>query len=334
MKKFLAALMAVCIVFAATVPAWAAEDEEDDGGGFFDFSFLTSWMEDWFPKTEVEDPEYYDEQAADVTESASIGFEAVKYFLLGTENNYLFINGPGITKVLADVFLPIGYLVFLICWSISVAQNAMTLELWDVSRGAFLRVLVALLAGILLMGISTQILQLLDQVARSLTADIITNTEINLDAITPKSSIEDYASDIPIIGWIIQIINWIFHLVPTLFYNLAVIVCSLIMAVSLGIRVIKLAIYQGVAPVFFGLVGSRSTAHYFQNFMAQYCAICFQLVITAAIFSAFQVSYAAHLATTSVGNFKLSSFMMGGLVMLIYCIMMVKSDRLFDRVFR
>ena len=58
MKKFLAALMAVCIVFAATVPAWAAEDEEDDGGGFFDFSFLTSWMEDWFPKTEVEDPEY------------------------------------------------------------------------------------------------------------------------------------------------------------------------------------------------------------------------------------------------------------------------------------
>ena len=46
MKKFLAALMAVCIVFAATVPAWAAEDEEDDGGGFFDFSFLTSWMED------------------------------------------------------------------------------------------------------------------------------------------------------------------------------------------------------------------------------------------------------------------------------------------------
>ena len=46
------------------------------------------------------------------------------------------------------------------------------------------------------------------------------------------------------------------------------------------------------------------------------------------------MSYAAQLATTSVGNFKLSSFMMGGLVMLIYCIMMVKSDRLFDRVFR
>ena len=334
MRKFLAVLLAGLMLVTMAIPSYAAADEEDDGGWGIDFSFLTDWMEDWFPETEVENPELVDEQVSEITESASLGFEVIKSFLLGTEENYVFINGPAITELLASTFLPMGYLVFLICWAVGLAQGAVSLELWETNRNAWLRALITLVAGILLLGISTQILQLLNTIAQNMTAEVITNTELNLDAIAPKSSIEEFKSDVPIVGFIIQWMNYISWSLPILCYNVFVLVCSLIMAVSLGIRVIKLAIYQGVAPVFFGLAASKETSSYFRNFIAQYCAICFQLVITAVIFSAFQVTYVSHLATISVDNFQWSSFMMGGIVMLVYCVMMVKADRLFDRVFR
>ena len=122
---------------------------------------------------------------------------------------------------------------------------------------------------------------------------VITGAEMDIESFMSEKlvSYDAYAVNIPIIGGIIQFFSYIVAQFPILLFNILVFLCSIIIGITLCIRMIKIGIYQGIAPLFFGTVTSESTARYFQNFMVRYIALCIQIVIIAAVYSAFEIVF-------------------------------------------
>lgn len=333
MKRIMAALVAVLLIAALAVPGFAAEDEDEDegGGGWFDLSFLTDWLTDWFAPTEVEQNAFnkFLDWFFHIPDKIFDGIE--DFFLLSSDDNYSYLNPGRMIQILADIFLPLGYMTFLICWAIGLGNKAITLELYEGKD--FIRIGVSLIGGILLLSISTEVLRLIAAIAQNIAVDILSTETLALYDILPDLSIENYKSSVPIIGIIIQMVNFLSDSMPFMLYFSLATVCAAIMNISLGIRIIKMAIYQGVAPVFFGLSAAESTKQYFRNFMVQYIAICFQLVAMAILFSFFEVAMLSMIAD-QIANPLSGSFVSGGIMMIVFTVMMLKSDKLFERVFR
>lgn len=116
-------------------------------------------------------------------------------------------------------------------------------------------------------------------------------------------------------------------------YNMIVMITAGIMLFSLGIRIIKLTIYQGFAPLFIAAGANQDTKRFCINFLASYILLSLQLVVMTVVYAMFRTSFAAYLASAaSITTFSWKGFFTGGIFMIIYAVIMVKSDRLFDKV--
>ena len=149
----------------------------------------------------------------------------------------------------------------------------------------------------------------------------------------PSTDIGDFASKIPIIGVLVQWINFLWSLPSIFMYNMIVMITAGIMLFSLGIRIIKLTIYQGFAPLFIAAGANQDTKRFCINFLASYILLSLQLVVMTVVYAMFRTSFAAYLASAaSITTFSWKGFFTGGIFMIIYAVIMVKSDRLFDKV--
>ena len=78
---------------------------------------------------------------------------------------------------------------------------------------------------------------------------------------------------------------------------------------------------------------AQDTKRFCINFLASYILLSLQLVVMTVVYAMFRTSFAAYLASAaSITSFSWKGFFTGGIFMIIYAVIMVKSDRLFDKV--
>ena len=185
------------------------------------------------------------------------------------------------------------------------------------------------------MGLATPITSLIAEISQSLTKDLINSTTV--DALNELAKnikpFNDFSSSIPIIGPILQFLTYFTAQFPLLIFNFGLIIVSLIIMVIAGIRIVKMAIMQACAPVFFAMSASESTMRYFRNFMIQYCLIAFQLFIMAIVYSAMQISFAGYISAGYGGEItQWGTAFIGMIIMITYCVLMIKSDKIFSKI--
>jgi len=213
-------------------------------------------------------------------------------------------------------------------------RSGLELELYETKH--FIKMGMEFIAGLLLVTIAPQICQLITAISDNMAAELLDTVNIGYADIAntlPKTDIGDYASNVPIIGVLVQWINFLWSIPNVLLYNTIVLISAGIMLFSLGIRVIKLTIYQGFAPLFIATGVNQDTKRFCINFLAAYVLLSLQLVVMTVVYAMFRVSFSAYLASANgLTEFSWKGFFTGGIFMIIYAVIMVKSDRLFDKV--
>lgn len=308
----------------------ASDDGETSNGGIFAriAEFFRTLLE---PRKDS--GEMVEKTFGEIRDAINFGFNTVENTLRDS-GNFPFIDGSAVVGAIANVMLPIGLLVFLICWSLQVMRSGLELELYEVKH--FIKMGMEFIAGLLLVTIAPQICKLItaisDNMASSL-LDTVSTHYADIAETLPSTDIGDFASKIPIIGVLVQWINFLWSLPSIFMYNMIVMITAGIMLFSLGIRIIKLTIYQGFAPLFIAAGANQDTKRFCINFLASYILLSLQLVVMTVVYAMFRTSFAAYLASAaSITTFSWKGFFTGGIFMIIYAVIMVKSDRLFDKV--
>lgn len=301
------------------------ETEEGEKTDFFDWTSINEFFN---PPDEDKNNANPDNIIADLNKTGAAGFDLIRGYLGSTGDTYAFIDVAGIAKSLLKVFLPLGYMVFLISWCIGVGTKAITLELFETKD--LIKVGVKLLAGIIFIGMSSEILVLISQLSSSVAESVLVTGSFDIQALAePITAFDKIVSNIPIIGYFYRIYTYTLGNVPIMILNLGLVIVSWLISISLGIRLIKIALFQGVAPVFFGFMGSDDTKNYFQNFIVQYALICFKLVFTCVIFNAFQISFMKWVNSTRGFSMGITT---GFVMMIVFTIMILKSDTIFEKM--
>lgn len=300
----------------------ASDDGETSNGGIFAriAEFFRTLLE---PRKD----------SGEIRDAINFGFNTVENTLRDS-GNFPFIDGSAVVGAIANVMLPIGLLVFLIYWSLQVMRSGLELELYEVKH--FIKMGMEFIAGLLLVTIAPQICKLITAISDNMASSLLDTVSIHYADIAetlPSTDIGDFASKIPIIGVLVQWINFLWSLPSIFMYNMIVMITAGIMLFSLGIRIIKLTIYQGFAPLFIAAGANQDTKRFCINFLASYILLSLQLVVMTVVYAMFRTSFAAYLASaTSITSFSWKGFFTGGIFMIIYAVIMVKSDRLFDKV--
>lgn len=308
----------------------ASDDGETSNGGIFAriAEFFRTLLE---PRKDS--GEMVEKTFGEIRDAINFGFNTVENTLRDS-GNFPFIDGAAVVGAIANVMLPIGLLVFLICWSLQVMRSGLELELYEVKH--FIKIGMEFIAGLLLVTIAPQICKLITAISDNMASSLLDTVSINYADIAetlPSADIGDFASKIPIIGVLVQWINFLWSLPSIFMYNMIVMITAGIMLFSLGIRIIKLTIYQGFAPLFIAAGANQDTKRFCINFLASYILLSLQLVVMTVVYAMFRTSFAAYLASAaSITTFSWKGFFTGGIFMIIYAVIMVKSDRLFDKV--
>lgn len=308
----------------------ASDDGETSNGGIFAkiAEFFQTLLE---PRRDS--GEMVEKTFGEIRDAINFGFNTVENTLRDS-GNFPFIDGSAVVGAIANVMLPIGLLVFLICWSLQVMRSGLELELYEVKH--FIKMGMEFIAGLLLVTIAPQICRLITAISDNMASSLLDTVSIHYADIVgtlPSTDIGDFASNIPIIGVLVQWINFLWSLPSIFMYNMIVMITAGIMLFSLGIRIIKLTIYQGFAPLFIAAGANQDTKRFCINFLASYILLSLQLVVMTVVYAMFRTSFAAYLASAaSITTFSWKGFFTGGIFMIIYAVIMVKSDRLFDKV--
>lgn len=308
----------------------ASDDGETSNGGIFAriAEFFRTLLE---PRKDS--GEMVEKTFGEIRDAINFGFNTVENTLRDS-GNFPFIDGSAVVGAIANVMLPIGLLVFLICWSLQVMRSGLELELYEVKH--FIKMGMEFIAGLLLVTIAPQICRLITAISDNMASSLLDTVSIHYADIAetlPSTDIGDFASKIPIIGVLVQWINFLWSLPSIFMYNMIVMITAGIMLFSLGIRIIKLTIYQGFAPLFIAAGANQDTKRFCINFLASYILLSLQLVVMTVVYAMFRTSFAAYLASAaSITTFSWKGFFTGGIFMIIYAVIMVKSDRLFDKV--
>jgi membrane protein len=308
----------------------ASDDGETSNGGIFAriAEFFRTLLE---PRKDS--GEMVEKTFGEIRDAINFGFNTVENTLRDS-GNFPFIDGSAVVGAIANVMLPIGLLVFLICWSLQVMRSGLELELYEVKH--FIKMGMEFIAGLLLVTIAPQICKLITAISDNMASSLLDTVSIHYADIAetlPSTDIGDFASKIPIIGVLVQWINFLWSLPSIFMYNMIVMITAGIMLFSLGIRIIKLTIYQGFAPLFIAAGANQDTKRFCINFLASYILLSLQLVVMTVVYAMFRTSFAAYLASAaSITTFSWKGFFTGGIFMIIYAVIMVKSDRLFDKV--
>lgn len=284
--------------------------------------------------------EVLDQYNSDMTFQYAYLFKTVKCWLAGEANDIMsYFNPSGIANTLYSVFLPLGMVMFLFSWLFSIYKKTVTLELYEMK--GFLSSFTSMLAGMLLIAVSGGLCRVIDSIASSVTRNILAASTDKVDEISARlgstiGSWDSYKSNIPFVGFFKQLIDYLLANWWSGIFQFGMAIAIFIICITLCIRTLKLAIYRGTAPLFFGFYGGDDTKVYLRNFLVQYGTLSFQIVMIAILLSAYEVSLASYLAAglTSPGIGVPVVMGVGGLITVVFCIMICRSDKLFEKVFR
>lgn len=179
----------------------ASDDGETSNGGLFAriAEFFRTLLE---PRKDS--GEMVEKTFGEIRDAINFGFNTVENTLRDS-GNFPFIDGSAVVGAIANVMLPIGLLVFLICWSLQVMRSGLELELYEVKH--FIKMGMEFIAGLLLVTIAPQICRLITAISDNMASSLLDTVSIHYADIAetlPSTDIGDFASKIPIIGVLVQ----------------------------------------------------------------------------------------------------------------------------------
>lgn len=338
-KRLFALFLVVCLLLVSSVAVFASSDEDEDDSGSI-LESIQNYLEDLFPRDFIDggdvavEIEERVETQDDISAAAEGTFKTISDFIGDDTAVSGFIPISQIAELLLTYFLPIGYMVFLLSWGIGMAKQYIQLDFVD-GKG-FVSLLVKLFGGWLVMSVSKEVLSLVDLLTASMSKELLANTSVMFtpnvlrDLWQTETSADGVQS---ITGWLNRTFAWLGGNYYLFIVYIALIIASASFLVTIAIRAVKLAIMQGVAPVFFGFAGGEGTIQYFKNFIIQYCLLSFKIVFIAVMYAA--LNMAMTYWALSVTSFQTGAWLpIMGIVILITIVTMInKSDEMFEKIF-
>ncbi len=269
-----------------------------------------------------------------ITGNISVLDELVENELFRGAAGVSFINGSAIVSAIFPISMVIGLLLMMILWCINMAKKAMQLELSEGKK--VLEATLPLLFGLIFMPISYGIFELIQTLSNLITFMLIRTTNASVAAEVVRIAnlyLTELAAGNPM-----NLISALFQRLTNNIFggNLALIILEVVLLVvvivSVSIRYIKLAIYQGTAPAFIGLSVNDDSKHYLRNFVTVYIETAIQLPIIALLYGAYQIAMIGYLNPefSVVPN---GQQFFGSIIMIVFIIMIIKSDKIFAKVF-
>lgn len=254
-----------------------------------------------------------------------------RFFLTTTIGNNIF-----------KFIFPIGLFVMFMSWTIDVGKKAVDGTLYDgadgAGRKAFTTIFVSLLAGIIVISLSRVVLTLIDGIMEEIASKMDTRNLVGLETLNQKfaEEVTYKESSAPIIGWLITLWNFT---VATSFMGLGVLcngICYVVIYIKLASRCIKLSIYQGFSPLFFGLSTSEETKQYFKNYLMNYVLLSAQIVVISVLVAGLNAAtwYAPQLITASGDAANISWIFGGMLINIIFTVLICKSSKFMQDMVR
>lgn len=294
-----------------------------------------------FELTEDEDKDYSailtNIQHAEINAYIQIFKEIIK----GSDGIYKYLSPAAISSALYTVFFPIGLLLMFISFAVSLGRKALDGSLYDEPSGGGKQGLIKgatqLITGIIFITVGQKLLVLIDAIVQIFTVKVLkldVSSFVNYSNAVAASGGGYQKSKIPIIGFFINLFNSLIASIQTQFTLLLIELCMIIVTVVLGIRIVKLAVYQGFSPMFFGLSTGEETRIYTKNFILQYCLISMQIIVISALVTAMQTAIAGMYSAYSSGTLTGGLYATGIIIILVFIVMILKSDKLFDKVLR
>ncbi len=264
--------------------------------------------------------------------------ESIEAILKNEKNIFSSFPSQTVVNATYSIFLPLGILVFFISWCMSMGDKALNGTLFDEGNGGRKHILISLaqlFGGIIFTAVGAKILQMIDAIVQIFTLRTLGNTDFYaMQAFIDKIDYDDsYTSKIPIIGPIITFFNELIGSLEFQIVGIVMTVCLCVILVTLAVRMIKLAIFKGTSPIFFAMATSDNLKRYTQNFVIRYCILAGQILIISILYSALEITIVSLIASYNNAEFGLSAVTTGGLLCIVFAILIARSDKLFDRVF-
>ena len=178
------------------------------------------------------------------------------------------------------VFQMFAYGLVAILFGVGVMETALQNELMT-AKGA-LKTFGRLLLAKFWIDMSTTICFAILGTSNGLLQQII--TEANSISIAPNINISQTASNIPIVGQIVDLLTAIVLIFPMLLVGLTIIIIGGIVQIKLIIRTFEIAMMLIVAPVFFACWVGESSKQYFKKFIMNFIAVTFNIVFMAVVY--------------------------------------------------
>lgn len=364
--KRLVCVVVLLLVFslAFSCAAFAANDDSEDDGGddgatwyekiFNSLADSTALLKEVFgggqynftsgdELLEAEEQERLKDNWNDITDALWDGATALSdgakaggdlFFNFGTDDSIQIVPAGEITAMLLKVFTPLGYAFFLVSWAVGVSKQSISLELFDGKK--LVEVGVQMITGMVFIGLSSKVCVLTDKISGSIARSL----DGAYDYAYLSSLREAWSGDnvwgghFGIFGWFLRTSGFFKANRALAFVYIALWIAGLTLVVTLAIRAIKLAILQGVAPLFFGFVGGEPTKQYFKNFIVQYSLLSFKIVFIVVIQNCLQLYMQSFVArSVESGGLPLGFAIFGVIIMITLATMINKSDEMFEKIF-
>ena len=262
-------------------------------------------------------------------------FDFIDGYFRSGDKVFMFLDGAYILEALLPVFSVFGSIVLMILWSINVAKGTTSIATNDM-RG-LIRAVVTLPVTIILMSASYGIMALINRLFDLMTRSVFKSFDTQL-TLQQWEMVQTYAETgwekLPIIGPLLSWLSYLWSGAPLAIYNIFMLVSALIIGVTIATRLVKLAMYQGIAPFVIAFGASDITRSYARNFVSEYLVVGLQLPIMAVFFGIAKIAMTASLNTMrSVETFTIANSFPTLFIICSLILMITKAEKWLRQIF-
>lgn len=191
-----------------------------------------------------------------------------------------FINDPNRGGRIANVFKIFGYSLVLLLFSVSLIDQTIKYEIFTL-RGS-VNIFGRLLLSKLIIDMATNICLLLISISQGLCNKIL--GELGNVLIVHSPQIETEASNLWIVGDIVDYLVMLLLQIPVQLILLTVLISGILIMIKLLLRSFELTMLTAVSPAFFACFSSQTTNQYFKNFITTFLQCSFQIIFMAVVY--------------------------------------------------
>ena len=270
----------------------------------------------------------HDRITDEIQQSIGWGFGTLRKIITNSDENFYSISSRKLTQEMLKIFLPLGFIVMIISWCVGIGKKTVTMELFEVKD--FIRSGLGLVVAMLFITATDAVLLLILEIVDNISLQILhlNDTDTSILFYLKYANYDVFKSNIPIIGPLINSIDYILIQLHMFLNSFMLMIVCIIVNIQLAIRMIKLCIFRGVAPVFFGMMAGEETKKHAESFILEFIITAANLIMLAVFFTMFQITWATLYLPyiDNTGDFNTTGLLYGSVIAITFCVMCCKSE--------